>query len=93
MQDALASLVAIEMKRQLRRELVPIVPPKMVEVHDAEELDELRRLQVGAWCNGGLGFGGQVHVGALSREERERERALCDLHVIKVWRGSALHGG
>lgn len=54
MQDALASLVAAEMKRQLRRELAPIAPQKMVTVHDAEELDELRRLQVrGAWRPGG----------------------------------------
>lgn len=45
-QDALAELVAAEMKRQLRRELAPIAPQKLVTVHDAEELDELRRLQV-----------------------------------------------
>ena len=44
-QDALAALVASEMKRVLQRELAPIAPPRLVNVQPEE--DEIEALQVG----------------------------------------------
>ncbi|GAX84697.1 hypothetical protein CEUSTIGMA_g12119.t1 [Chlamydomonas eustigma] len=49
-QDALAVLVASEMKRVLQRELAPVAPPKLIEGGAGEEdhLDEIEHLQVEA---------------------------------------------
>ncbi len=48
--DALAALVAAEMKRQLRQELAPKAPPKLVDILEAAGgeagMDEIEKLQV-----------------------------------------------
>ncbi len=48
MQDALAVLVASEMKKVLKKDMLPWAPPKLVELRPEDPTDELDKLQV---CN------------------------------------------
>lgn len=48
MQDALAVLVAAEMKKVLQKELAPVAPPRLVNSEPL--MDEIEALQV--WING-----------------------------------------
>ncbi|GLI67125.1 hypothetical protein VaNZ11_011333 [Volvox africanus] len=68
-QDALALLVAAELKKELRKELLPSAPPGQVEVpKGARPLTELEQLQVEA---------------ASSDDEQDDEEADAERKVVK----------